>query len=98
MLDPRLYREEVDKIRAGLERRGAKVDLDAMVNLDIEKRKLGTRLDQLKSERNAASDNIAKLKRSGGDAGADIEKTRAIGDEIKELQTKYDDVESRFKG
>jgi seryl-tRNA synthetase len=97
MLDPRLYREEVDKIRSGLERRGAKVDLDALVNLDIEKRKLGTRLEQLKADRNAASDNIAKLKRTGGDAQGDIVKTRELGDQIKELQTKFDDVETRFK-
>lgn len=97
MLDPRLYREEVDKIRLGLERRGAKVDLDVMVNLDIEKRKIGTRLDQLKSERNASSENIAKLKRTGADAQPDIEKTRTLGDEIKALQEKYDEVEGKFK-
>lgn len=97
MLDPRLYREEVDTVRRGLERRGAKVDLDAMVNLDIEKRKLGIRLDQLKSERNASSENIARLKRTGADAGPDIERTRALGDEIKALQEKYDEVEGRFK-
>lgn len=103
MLDPRLYREEVDKIRLGLERRGAKVDLDAMVNLDIEKRKINVLLDQLKSERNAATERISQLKRNAKDAGAAeeanaaIEKTRAIGDEIKSLQEKFDDVESRFK-
>jgi len=61
MLDPRMYREEVDKIRHGLERRGAKVDLDAMVNIDIEKRKINVRLDQLKSERNTATENIANM-------------------------------------
>lgn len=103
MLDPRLYREEVDRIRQGLERRGAKVDLDAMVNMDIEKRKINVRLDQLKSERNAATENIAKLKRSGQDAGAaeaartEIDKTRALGDEIKVQQEKFDDLEARFK-
>ncbi|MDB5049934.1 MAG: serS [Fibrobacteres bacterium] len=97
MLDPRLYREEVDKIRHGLERRGAKVDLDAMVNIDIEKRKINVRLDQLKSERNTATENIAKLKRTGQDAQADIEKTRTLGDEIKAQQEKFDDLESRFK-
>jgi seryl-tRNA synthetase len=97
MLDPRLYREEVDKIRQGLERRGAKVDLDAMVNMDIEKRKINQRLDQLKSERNVATENIAKLKRAGQDAQADIEKTRTLGDEIKSQQEKFDDLEARFK-
>jgi seryl-tRNA synthetase len=97
MLDPRLYREEVDKIRQGLERRGAKVDLDVMVNLDIEKRKYNLQLDQLKSERNAASEKIAQLKRAGQDSQSEIEKTRSLGDEIKVVQDKYDALETRFR-
>ncbi|MEO7425779.1 MAG: serine--tRNA ligase [Fibrobacteria bacterium] len=97
MLDPRMYREEVDKIRQGLERRGAKVDLDAMVNIDIEKRKINQQLDQLKSERNTATESIAKLKRAGQDAQPDIEKTRVLGDEIKAQQEKFDDLEARFR-
>jgi seryl-tRNA synthetase len=97
MLDPRLYREDVDKIRQGLERRGAKVDLDAMVNMDIEKRKINVSLDQLKSERNAATEQIAQMKRSGQDAQAAIEKTRTLGDEIKAQQEKFNDLESRFQ-
>ncbi|MEO6095017.1 MAG: serine--tRNA ligase [Fibrobacteria bacterium] len=97
MLDPRLYREDVDKIRQGLERRGAKVDLDAMVNMDIEKRKINVNLDQLKSERNAATEQIAQMKRSGQDAQAAIEKTRTLGDEIKTQQDKFNDLESRFQ-
>jgi seryl-tRNA synthetase len=96
MLDPRLFREDVDKIRLGLERRGAKVDLDAMVNMDIEKRKINVQLDQLKSERNAATEKIAQMKRSGQDAQEHIEKTRTLGDEIKAQQEKFNDLESRF--
>jgi seryl-tRNA synthetase len=70
-----------------------------MVNLDIEKRKINSRLDQLKSERNANSEKVAQLKRSGAaeEAQAAIEKTRALGDEIKALQEKFDEVEARFK-
>jgi seryl-tRNA synthetase len=102
MLDPRLYREEVDKIRHGLERRHAKVDLDVMVNMDIEKRKINVQLDQLKSERNAATEQIAQLKRSKEAGAAEaaqtaIEKTRTLGDEIKIQQDRFDDLENRFK-
>jgi seryl-tRNA synthetase len=97
MLDPRLYREEVDTIRRGLERRGAKVDLDAMVNIDIEKRKANVRLDQLKAERNAATEQIAQMKRAGQDAKEAIEKTRTLGDAIKAEQEHFDDLESRFR-
>jgi seryl-tRNA synthetase len=97
MLDSRLYREEVDTIRKGLERRGAKIDLDAMVNIDIEKRKVNLRLDQLKAERNAATEQIAQMKRAGQDAKEAIEKTRALGDAIKADQERFDDLESRFR-
>jgi seryl-tRNA synthetase len=97
MLDARLYREDVDTIRKGLERRGAKIDLDAMVNIDIEKRKVNLRLDQLKAERNAATEQIAQMKRSGQDAKEAIEKTRTLGDAIKTEQDRFDDLDSRFR-
>jgi seryl-tRNA synthetase len=97
MLDPRLYREDVDTIRRGLERRGAKVDLDVMVNIDIEKRRINVTLDQLKSERNTATEQIAQMKRAGQDAQAAIGKTRSLGDEIKAQQERFDELEKRFR-
>lgn len=97
MLDPRLYREDVDTIRKGLERRGAKVDLDAMVNIDIEKRKINLKLDQLKAERNTATEQIAQMKRAGQDAQPAIETTRILGDTIKAQQEKFDELDKRFR-
>ncbi len=97
MLDPRLYREEIEKIKLGMSRRGAKIDLDAMVQIDSDKRKLNASLDKLKAERNTASENIAKLKREGKDAQSDIEKTRTLGDEIKSIQDQFDSLEIRFR-
>lgn len=93
MLDPKLYRDNPELVREGLRRRGASFDLDGLLKLDEEKRALGTELDGLKAERNAASESIARLKREGQDAAAAIEKTRATGDRIKELQARYDEVE-----
>src|SRR5690606_36380733 len=92
--DPKLYRDNPELVREGLSRRGASFDLDGLLKLDEEKRVLGTELDGLKAERNAASDSIARLKREGKDAGEAIEKTRATGDRIKELQARYDEVET----
>ena len=93
MLDPKLYREDPEKVRAGLKRRGNAFDLDTLLRLDQEKRAIGVVLEQLKAERNAASEAIAKLKRSGGDAAAEIETTRSLGDRIKESQEKFNAAE-----
>lgn len=97
MLDPKLYRENPELVREGLRRRGAAFDLDALLRLDEERRTLGTELDGLKAERNAASEAIARLKREGGDASAAIEKTRVTGDRIKELQARHDAVEAQAR-
>jgi seryl-tRNA synthetase len=94
MLDPKLYRENPERVREGLRRRGASFDLDGLLRLDEEKRTLGAELDGLKAERNAASEAIARLKREGGDASEAIEKTRATGERIKELQGRHDAVEA----
>ena len=97
MLDPKLYRDNPEKVREGLRRRGASFDLDGLLALDQEKRALGTELDGLKAERNAASESIAQLKRAGKDAAEAIEKTRTTGDRIKELQIRYDVTEERVR-
>jgi seryl-tRNA synthetase len=97
MLDPKLYREHPEKVREGLRRRGASFDLDGLLRLDQEKRALGGELDALKAERNAASESIAQLKRSGGDASEAIEKTRTVGDRIKSLQIEYDVLEEKAR-
>jgi seryl-tRNA synthetase len=97
MLDPKLYRDNPEKVREGLRRRGASFDLDGLLRLDQEKRALGTELDGLKAERNAASESIAQLKRAGKDASEAIEKTRTTGDRIKELQIRFDVIEERAR-
>ena len=40
----------------------------------------------MKSERNATSDEIAKLKKSGVDAAEQIERLRALGKEIEKWE------------
>ena len=96
MLDPKLYRDDPERVRAALRRRGGTFDFDALLRLDQEKRALGTELEQLKAARNAASESIARLKRSGGDASAEIEKTRALGDRIKEAQEAFNAVDEKL--
>ena len=93
MLDPKLYREDPEKVRSALRRRSNAFDLDALLKLDQEKRAIGVVLEQLKAERNAASEAIAKIKRSGGDAATEIETTRTLGDRIKESQEKFNAAE-----
>jgi seryl-tRNA synthetase len=55
MLDIRLIRDKPDEVRAGFSRLGVAVDLDAVIALDEEVRKLKNRSEGIKAEQNKLS-------------------------------------------
>lgn len=57
--------------------------LEAMVKLDAARRSGIQVVEGLKAQKNAASQEIAKLKKSGGDASALLEKMKGVSEEIK---------------
>jgi seryl-tRNA synthetase len=94
--DLKLLREGSDLLREGMRRRG-KLDalgpiIDRAVALDRERRALLASIEEKKAERNAASQEVAKLKRAKQDAEDLITRTRALGDEIATLERRYADA------
>ena len=63
MHDLKYFREHLDEFAAMAEKRGAKLDLEAFAGLDKERRELITATEQLKAQRNKASEEIARLKK-----------------------------------
>jgi seryl-tRNA synthetase len=60
MLDIRLIREKPDEVRAGLGKLGAAVDLDAVIALDEEVRRLKNESQAIQAEQNRLSKDIAR--------------------------------------
>jgi seryl-tRNA synthetase len=85
MLSREYLREHADEYRQALHNRGAKVDLERFLELDGERRRTIARVEQLKNQRNVASQEIAALKKNKQDASAQIEATKQLGDEIRQL-------------
>jgi len=63
MLDPKFIRENSDIVRKSLKDRGITLDLDELLSLDGERRKLITKVETHKNERNIESEKIGKLLR-----------------------------------
>ena len=72
MLDLAFVRDNLELVRRKLELRGIKNGLDGFLELDRDRRKAITAVENLKQRRNKASDEIAVLKKSGQDAAAQI--------------------------
>jgi len=73
MLSRDYLRERADEYRIALKNRGASVDLERFVELDAERRRTIARVEQLKNQRNTASQEIAQLKKNKQDASAQID-------------------------
>ncbi len=97
MIDPIYLRDDVDQLRQALTNRGSELvaELDAIVALEAERRRLLPELENLKREQNAAAEEVAKAKRQGLDTTALQEANKARAGRVKELTAELDDVESR---
>ena len=78
MIDLKLLRENPELIRKTLQKRGAEVDLDEIINLDKSRRACITELQELKQQRNTLSEEIGKLKRQGQQPEKLMEQARTL--------------------
>jgi seryl-tRNA synthetase len=97
MLDPKLIREKPDMVKESLKARGASFDLDKLIGLDEKRRDLIKAVEALKNQRNVTSNEIAKLKKSGVDATAQIEELRGVGKQIETLEADLRAVEESWE-
>jgi seryl-tRNA synthetase len=94
MLDLRSIREDPERARAALARRGAADALDELLRLDERRRELLPQVEERRARQNRASDEIAEAKRAGGDAEPLIAEMREVSAELKRLESELADVEA----
>jgi len=99
VLDLKLIREEPERVRAELARRGegAVAGLDLVLELDGQRRAAIPRLEELRASRNAAAEAISQAKRAGEDAADAIAQQREVGAREKELSRELADIEERLQ-
>jgi seryl-tRNA synthetase len=87
MLDIRLIRERPDFVRERLATRGAELaqQIDEVLRVDSERRKLETQVQQLNAERNKLSKEIGRLRSQKESSAEQESNVRAIGEEIARL-------------
>ena len=98
MIDIKKLREEFDATAAALARRGVeKAVLEKARDLDAKRRELIAETETLKAKRNAASKDIGRIAKEGGDIAAAKEEMRKVGDRIAEIDRELSAVESGLK-
>src|SRR5215831_11846895 len=100
MLDLNYVRDNLDAVRAALQKRQMAADaLDDFARADLERRNVIAESDRLNAERNSASREIGALMKEGKRAEADTRR-QAVGelkDRIGDLDRRRDEVDSRMR-
>jgi seryl-tRNA synthetase len=84
MHDLNYFRDHLDVFAEMAKQRRTPLHLDAFRVLDAQRRELITATEQLKAQRNKASDEIARLKKERKDADALIREMKQVSERIKE--------------
>jgi len=97
MHDLSYFRDHLDVFADMAKRRNMTLDLDAFRALDKERRELITANEQRKSQRNKASDEIARLKKEKQNADGLIAEMKQLSELIKQTDVKVDELDARQK-
>jgi len=92
------FRSNLDAIARRLADRGYRLDVDAFRALDTERRAAVTESEQLKAQRNASSQEIAKLKREGVDTAEAQRRVRDMADRMTSLDERVKELDEKFRG
>jgi seryl-tRNA synthetase len=96
MLDPKVIRDKTEIIFESLEKRGYSFDMEKLLKIDEQRRKLIQESEGIKNERNELSNEIAQLKKSGLHPQDKIEHLRGKGKQIEALEQELRTVESEW--
>ena len=86
MLDLKFIRANFQEVGRMLAYRGYNLDITRFSRLDNERREGLTSLEELRFRRNTVSEEIAAIKRQGGDASARIEEMKTVSGRIKAME------------
>lgn len=91
-----MVRANPDLVKQAMKTRNKDMDaqVDRVIAIDAERRELSAKADGVKARQNAASKDIARLKKEGGDASAIMDEMKRLAEEGKELSARAADLET----
>lgn len=92
MLDLKFIRDNKTIVQEAIKNRGYKLDIDELLNLDEEHRKILTQVEELRSQRNKANDEITAVMKVKGNPKEIIARMKPISQKIADFEAKVDEI------
>ena len=97
MIDLKALQKNPEILAQALANRRSDIDVAQFQAMDAERRRLLTEVESLKSQRNAASAEVAQRKRAGEDASETIAALGELSDRIKALDVETEQAKTRVE-
>jgi len=96
MLDPRLFRSELEYVQQQLSRRGFQFDADAYLALESRRKDIQVKTQELQNERNTRSKAIGQAKAKGEDIQPLLDQVADLGDQLKAAESELDQLQGQL--
>jgi seryl-tRNA synthetase len=97
MLDAKYVLEHLDSVQKRLETRGERIEFNDFVRASGEKKNVLRKVEELRAEKNKASEEISRMKKQGADVSSRILEMRKVGDEISALDGRLKALEEEIR-
>ena len=96
MLDPKIIRDEPDRIKQMLKDRAVEFDFEKMLDLNKSRKEMMIQSDELKQKRNQMSVKIGSEKKAGNDASELLKEMGEISKKLDELENLRKTVDENY--
>ena len=96
MLDPQLFKGDLEQLAARLAVRGFEFDVDTFQALEARRKDVQGKTESLQAERNRVSKEIGAAKSRGEDAKSLLDSVANLGDELKSSQAELSDIQEEL--
>lgn len=97
MLDPRLFRTDLDFVKEQLNRRSFDFNSESYVELEARRKDVQVKTQELQNERNSRSKAIGQAKAKGEDVQPLLNQVQHLGDELKAAETALNGIQTEME-
>ena len=94
MLDPRLFRTDLDFVKEQLNRRSFNFNPESYIELEARRKDVQVKTQELQNERNSRSKAIGQAKAKGEDVQPLLDQVQHLGDELKAAESALTDIQA----
>ena len=98
MLDPHLFRTDLNAVKQQLDRRSFTFDTAAYEALESRRKTIQIKTQELQNERNKSSKNIGQVKAKGENIQPLLDNVQHLGEQLKEAEIELSEIQQEMQG